>query len=529
MADDIVVVDTEEEETVVDNGTSFVSSESAEIAEQAARDAKLWAEESERQALLAIGSAEDAAQAKADAVAAKEYAESAITDTNLITVATDLQSTPSNIKTVSTNISNVNAVGGNISNVNAVAGNATNINAVNSNKTNIDTVATNISDVSAVGSNISNVNAIANNETNINTVATNISDISDVSDNMYYVKRTSSHLNPYIINVSNNVDEIVEVYHNETNITNVSRNMAKINAVAADLTNINNASIYAAESKQWAIGDPTEPSGGSAKYWADTAASTLSGKQDTLVSGTNIKTINNNSILGSGNIDIQSGATYTAGIGIDITNDEISVTSPTLINTSTINSSMTIGNEAIPATSYNTLNIGGVSRASDQGCLALMGIARGFGSISIGYGARTYGNCSISIGSGAEIDNSITVPTHQIGRGTNTEAGTLYVGFKDSSDQGNNYKLLDGSTGLIPYGRIPYDNSTITVNSSGQLQAVGGGGGSSYTAGTGIDITSDVISVKYDNSTITANASGQLQAAIEAFTAAEVQTIWESV
>lgn len=32
-------------------------------------------------------------------------------------------------------------------------------------------------------------------------------------------------------------------------------------------------------------------------------------KQDTLVSGTNIKTINNTSILGSGNIDIQGGGT----------------------------------------------------------------------------------------------------------------------------------------------------------------------------------------------------------------------------
>ena len=34
---------------------------------------------------------------------------------------------------------------------------------------------------------------------------------------------------------------------------------------------------------------------------------TLDTKQDTLVSGTNIKTINNTSILGSGNIDIQGG------------------------------------------------------------------------------------------------------------------------------------------------------------------------------------------------------------------------------
>ena len=55
------------------------------------------------------------------------------------------------------------------------------------------------------------------------------------------------------------------------------------------------------------------------------ARAELSNKQDTLVSGTNIKTINNTSILGSGNIDIQSGSSYTSGTGINITNDVISV------------------------------------------------------------------------------------------------------------------------------------------------------------------------------------------------------------
>lgn len=38
----------------------------------------------------------------------------------------------------------------------------------------------------------------------------------------------------------------------------------------------------------------------------------LSNKQDTLISGTNIKTINNTSILGSGNIDIQGGSDVEA-------------------------------------------------------------------------------------------------------------------------------------------------------------------------------------------------------------------------
>ena len=55
----------------------------------------------------------------------------------------------------------------------------------------------------------------------------------------------------------------------------------------------------------------------------------VSGKQDTLISGTSIKTINNESLLGSGNITIQGGgATYTAGTGIDITSDVISTTLP---------------------------------------------------------------------------------------------------------------------------------------------------------------------------------------------------------
>ena len=40
-------------------------------------------------------------------------------------------------------------------------------------------------------------------------------------------------------------------------------------------------------------------------------------KQDLLVSGTNIKTINGNSIMGSGNLTIDT--SYTAGTGIEIT------------------------------------------------------------------------------------------------------------------------------------------------------------------------------------------------------------------
>lgn len=64
-------------------------------------------------------------------------------------------------------------------------------------------------------------------------------------------------------------------------------------------------------------------------------------KQDTLVSGTNIKTINGETLLGEGNIEIQGGgggSSYTAGDGIDITNDVISVTGK--VDTSAITTSI---------------------------------------------------------------------------------------------------------------------------------------------------------------------------------------------
>ena len=53
----------------------------------------------------------------------------------------------------------------------------------------------------------------------------------------------------------------------------------------------------------------------------------LADKQDTLVSGTNIKTINNQSLLGEGNITIGGGGgSYTSGTGITIDSlDVISV------------------------------------------------------------------------------------------------------------------------------------------------------------------------------------------------------------
>lgn len=67
--------------------------------------------------------------------------------------------------------------------------------------------------------------------------------------------------------------------------------------------------------------DPTVPS--IVKTISQTDINNWNNKQNALVSGSTIKTINNESLLGSGNINI-NGTQYTAGSGIDITNDIIS-------------------------------------------------------------------------------------------------------------------------------------------------------------------------------------------------------------
>lgn len=81
---------------------------------------------------------------------------------------------------------------------------------------------------------------------------------------------------------------------------------------------------------------------------ADSSAVTqsLSSKQDTLVSGQNIKTINSQSLLGSGNIDIQGGggATYSAGTNISIdTANTINCTIPAYFNSNEQKGDIAIG------------------------------------------------------------------------------------------------------------------------------------------------------------------------------------------
>ena len=307
-------------------------------------------------------------------------------------------------------------------------------------------------------------------------------------------------------------------------------------------------------------------------------------KQDTLVSGTNIKTINNESILGEGNITIQGGgSSYTAGDGIDITNDVISVTGK--VDTSTYNT-YTAATDTALASKQTTLTAGTGISIVDNVISATGGGSGGGGkaisggtniSITTGETADTI-NCTLNLENGTNSQSGgIKLKSDVAGNivsgrdacafgGGNIVGGTnsFVTGYYNTGDtssafiSGNSNKTtnkmevlfgmlalsngsqssdLNGNSGctLFAVGNgdwisstrhnafeirqngdiyIPDTNDTSTTNDYEKpmikLQdALGGGGGSSYTAGDGINITNDVISVtgKVDTSAFTAHTA----------------------
>ena len=135
-------------------------------------------------------------------------------------------------------------------------------------------------------------------------------------------------------------------------------------------------------------------------YTAYTASTdtAIQGKQDTLVSGTNIKTINNESLLGSGNITIQGGGggggkAIEAGRGISVTTGETA-------DTVSFNLPISAG------TSTNSIIIGS-GTASQPGALV-----HGISSTSNGiytnvFGYNSYANGNYSFTAGGHLGNYV--------------------------------------------------------------------------------------------------------------------------
>ena len=130
---------------------------------------------------------------------------------------------------------------------------------------------------------------------------------------------TKSEVNTLIGNIEKLTIEVVEALPQtgESNVLYLVPKEGSTNDVYDEYLYINN---------DWEHIGSTEVD--LSNYYTKTETNTLLGeKQDTLVSGTNIKTINNTSLLGSGNIDIQGGGS------VDIDGSSITTNSDDEIQT----------------------------------------------------------------------------------------------------------------------------------------------------------------------------------------------------
>ena len=184
-------------------------------------------------------------------------------------------------------------------------------------------------------------------------------------------------------------------------------------------------------------------------------------KQDTLVSGTNIKTINNESILGSGNIDIQGGGgkAVSAGTNISIITGETA---------DTINCTLNVKNGTN----------GGII-VGDSECTA-----RGLYAISIGHSSDANGQYSFCNGSNSTANGQMS-----FAYGSGCQASHDYAfmfGFNNRSNK--TYQFLYGNQ-LKPKNELEFIFGKHNFSSSATT-AFGHSGNTIFSIGNGYDFSS---------------------------------------
>jgi len=191
----------------------------------------------------------------------------------------------------------------------------------------------------------------------------------------------------------------------------------------------------------------------------DEITAATSGKQDTLVSGTNIKTINNESLLGSGNIEIQGGgATYSAGTNISIdTANTISCTLPFRVDDSS-KRAISLGSSSV-ASGYNSLAFGGTCRVSGANSFSVGSQTNASGFSSVAFGIKTttnniaqasFGNNNITNGNSDYFAGNSGNTLFSVGNGNTDSArhnafeirqnGDLYFADTDNTTYQNYYQ-----------------------------------------------------------------------------------------
>lgn len=293
------------------------------------------------------------------------------------------------IDAVYANEDNINAVNDNATNINAVASNSTNINSVNANKTNIDLVASNETIINNVSSNMAKITNLDTNMSDINNLDTNMSDIVLVSDAI------QSGTLPTIINDS--TISIISTWSSDKIDDEITTAIGGID---------------------------------------------LSSKQDTLVSGTNIKTVNGESVLGAGDIALSGGIIPT-----NILNSKAITTSTTWTPTED--------------GEYFILAVGsGGSGACNTALYPMATGGGGGGSCMHKATLTTSDTLTITIGSGGSgvIASSSTPSVNGNSGGTTTISSSTGFTLSISGGGGGNYGFSDristlgGGTGGVATG-----------------------------------------------------------------------------
>ena len=243
-------------------------------------------------------------------------------------------------------------------------------------------------------------------------------------------------------------------------------------AEAGDLTN-----YYTKTETNTLLGGKADTATTYTKTEVDNAiTAATSTKQDTLVSGTNIKTINNTSILGSGNIDIQGGGgggkAVSGGTNISITTGETA---------DTINCTLPISTDG----SYNGKGIilGNGNGMFSKGAISIVG-----GDF---VSASTDAHYSVGLGSRINLSNEA-----EFGCGKYSKTNRASSTFGDS---GNTlFSVGNGTSTSARHNAFEIrQNGDIYITSGGtdiKLQDnLGGGGGVNVVQTTGTS-TTDVMS-----------------------------------
>lgn len=208
-------------------------------------------------------------------------------------------------------------------------------------------------------------------------------------------------------------------------------------------------------------------SGNLSNYYTKGETDTLLGeKQPTLVSGTNIKTINNESLLGEGNIDIQGGGgkAVNAGTNISITTgdtaDTINCTLPIIAGSNSNEKGIIVG---------------------DSECTA-----NGRYAISLGHNSDVDGDYSFCHGSNSSVAGRMSFAFGDNCTVNNNNDYTFILGNQNSSTK--SFQFSCGSF-LKPKNELEISFG-INNNSSSATTSFGDSGNTMFSIGNGYDYSS---------------------------------------